>query len=165
MRLFMMRMIRLTLLSSIFLLLPLKSVAEGECPKEEVQQFVYKNAKDIVEALALKNKVEQKEQDKQLVDIFLCTVDVKEMARIALGRHGRGLNKQQMNKFVDAYRDYLIDMYLPKFKEYNGHCKAESDLKDCLKINSVTCKRNCYTACSKVEISDSIKNGSISWVT
>ncbi len=48
------------------------------------------------------------------------THDLDNIARLAVGRHWKGLNATQKSTFVETFRKLSISMYAGRFKDYGG---------------------------------------------
>lgn len=60
------------------------------------------------------------------------THDLATIARLAVGRHWKGLDAGQKSAFVETFKDLSVSMYAGRFKEYGGeqfHVLSETALK------------------------------------
>lgn len=64
-------------------------------------------------------KVKDKEKEAKLEELFLNAVDADWIGKFAMGRHWRGLDANQKKRYLPAYRHYLVQSYVPRFREYN----------------------------------------------
>jgi phospholipid transport system substrate-binding protein len=91
-------------------------------------------AKSYVESLSnqvinlLQSKVGDKEKEKKLSAIFENAVDTEWMGRFVMGQHYRKLTEDQKARYLELYKKYLLQSYVPRFREYTG---------EKIKINSV----------------------------
>ena len=106
----------------------------------EVELFVQKTADDILEII--KSNETQKIKSKKLQKVFLDTVDVEWMAKFALGKNLRRISKQEFKNYMEAYHEYLLQSYVPKFRNYHGqHFQI---------ISSKTLGRGRYTVVTEI---------------
>ncbi|WP_236870048.1 MlaC/ttg2D family ABC transporter substrate-binding protein [Candidatus Bandiella numerosa] len=91
------------------------SIAEE---KQKLIGFVNDTAKQVISVIESTSADSQKEQE--LRDIFCNSVDIDWMARFALGKYYKEINQQQLNEYLVAYKNFLINTYVSKFSEYNG---------------------------------------------
>lgn len=87
---------------------------------EEVKHFV----KSTTDEILLTKSMSEDDREKELVTIFTKVVDSKWMARFAIGVQWGALDEAQRDKYIDAYKNYLLRTYLPKFEE-----RSASDYK------------------------------------
>jgi phospholipid transport system substrate-binding protein len=52
--------------------------------------------------------------------LFLQTVDVKWIARFALGKYWNQASDEQRAKYLEVHKKFLLNGYIPKFREYNN---------------------------------------------
>lgn len=87
---------------------------------EDVKHFV----KSTTDEILLTKSMLEDDREKELVKIFIQVVDYKWMARFAIGAQWGVFDEAQRNKYTDAYKNYLLTTYLPKFEE-----RSASDYK------------------------------------
>jgi phospholipid transport system substrate-binding protein len=68
----------------------------------------------------IQSKASESEKEKKLVSIFEQSVDTAWMGRFAMGQHFKKLSEDKKAKYLGLYKDYLIQSYIPRFKEYTG---------------------------------------------
>ncbi len=72
-------------------------------------------------------------KEKKLIGIFNQTVDTEWMSRFVLGHYYRQATPAQLKKYKDLYRQYVLESYVPKFRQYTGEkfqitaARAEGD--------------------------------------
>ena len=86
--------------------------------KQKITSFVNSIADRVVDVIESQSSNEQKRE--KLNDIFCEYVDIDWMGKFALGKYYRKLNKEQLQEYLIAYRNFLINTYVSKFTEYNG---------------------------------------------
>ena len=89
------------------------------------EQFVQKTADSVL--AVIKSEVSDGEKSTQLENIFLQTVSAEWMAKFALAKNVRSLSKIDKEKYMLAYKKFLLKSYVPRFRNYNGqHFKIVS---------------------------------------
>lgn len=84
------------------------------------------NAKKYVNGVSdrvlavIKTKSSDADKEKQLTQILEESVDASWMGRFAMGRYYRQASQTQQDKYLKLYREFLIQSYVPRFKEYAG---------------------------------------------
>ncbi len=71
--------------------------------------------------------VQRKDQFKSLAD---GAFDVPKIAQFVLGRYWRSASDQDKQQFVEAFEDYMINVYWSRFTSYNGETLRVSSAKD-----------------------------------
>ena len=84
----------------------------------EAQKFVENLSKNALEIITSKESNSQKE--KKLTDLFVSSVDTKWIARFAIGRYWNDATNEQRTKYVEMHKKFLLNSYIPKFKEYTN---------------------------------------------
>jgi phospholipid transport system substrate-binding protein len=77
----------------------------------------------------IKSKDTDNKKAAALEKVFVENTDTSWMANFVIGRYIREATPAQKTKYFDLYKKYLINSYVPKFKQYTGQD---------FKINSVT---------------------------
>ena len=90
----------------------------AEVTEDEVKKFAEKIGTEII-TIANK-KIPEEDKKSQVVSLIDENVDANWIARFVLGKHYRRATLEQKNEFVDLYRQFMINTYGPKFKNYNG---------------------------------------------
>ena len=73
----------------------------------------------IINIAKEKNTSEAKIREKIINEIDM-VIDSEWIAKFVLGKNYKNLNDQQKKQFISLYRDFMINTYGPKFKNYNG---------------------------------------------
>ncbi|MBN9542581.1 MAG: ABC transporter substrate-binding protein [Alphaproteobacteria bacterium] len=82
------------------------------------KDFITKLSEDTI-SLIQDTKLEEKKKFNLLKDKFLENVDIKWISRFVLGPNFRELTSAQQDEFSNLYREFLVNAYVPKFKEFN----------------------------------------------
>ena len=100
---------------SLIIMISPSSIAEE---KQKLIEFVNNTAKQVILVIESTNTNSQKEQE--LRDIFYNSVDITWMAKFALGKYYKKINQPQLEEYLLAYKNFMINTYVSKFSEYNG---------------------------------------------
>jgi phospholipid transport system substrate-binding protein len=94
---------------------PLASNADNSNnPKE----FIEGISNQVVSIITSKKSDDAKQNE--LIAMFKQNVDTDFMGRFAMGKFFRQATPEQQKKFLSLYRDYVIYLYIPRFKQYSG---------------------------------------------
>lgn len=85
---------------------------------DQAKAFVQGVSDQVIKVLQTGQSDAQKEQ--QLISIFEKSVDVEWMGRFALGRYTNTATPEQLKRYNELYRQYLIASYIPRFKSYTS---------------------------------------------
>jgi phospholipid transport system substrate-binding protein len=94
------------------------------------------NAKAYVENLStevislIKSKASDKEKEQKLSSIFENSVDTEWMGRFVMGQNFRKMTDDQKKRYFGLYKQYLVQSYVPRFKEYTGEKIKINGLKE-----------------------------------
>jgi phospholipid transport system substrate-binding protein len=86
---------------------------------DDAANFV-SHAADSVLALARDKSISQDEFKKRLRTIAEQDFDVPRIARFALGQYWRTASETDRQQFVDAFEDYMVQVYATRFRQYSG---------------------------------------------
>jgi phospholipid transport system substrate-binding protein len=86
---------------------------------DDAASFV-SHAADSVLALARDKGISQDEFKKRLRAIAEQDFDVPRIARFALGQYWRTTSDTDRQQFVDAFEDYMVQVYATRFRQYSG---------------------------------------------
>lgn len=103
----------------IFTFLASPSFAQNTDDKEEVKKFVSNLGNNIIN-IAKKNNLSESDKKQEIISTIDNSIDSKWIARFVLGKNYRLANKAQRQRFTNLYRNFMINTYGPKFKDYNG---------------------------------------------
>ncbi len=87
--------------------------------KSAVKDFVNGVGNKIITIAAEKNISEAKKKDK-IIAVVDEVIDADWISRFVLGKNYKTISDEQRSKFSKLYRDFMINTYGPKFKNYNG---------------------------------------------
>lgn len=87
--------------------------------EEQAKKFVSTMADKVILIVQDASLSDAAKED-QLVKIFNDNVDTDWMGRFALGRYFTRLNDGEKKHYLKLYHDYLLNNYIPRFREYTG---------------------------------------------
>lgn len=95
--------------------------------KKLARNFVNEVGQNII-TLAKDNNLSDQEKRKEIISVVDSSINSKWISRFVLGRHFRLSKKDQIDKFTNLYRQFMINTYGPKFKSYNGKSFIVTDI-------------------------------------
>lgn len=105
--------------TAIFVILFCSQASAQNATKEEAGKFVEKIGNEIVSIAREKGVSETKKKDK-IIAVIDGVIDADWIARFVLGKNYKTASDQQRERFTKLYRDFMINTYGPKFKNYDG---------------------------------------------
>jgi phospholipid transport system substrate-binding protein len=104
---------------AIFLSLQTQSFAMANDQSAKVQKFIEHVGNGII-AIAKEEGLKEKEKKDKIINLIDESIDAKWIASFVLSKNYRKASKVQKEKFISLYREFMINTYGPKFKNYNG---------------------------------------------
>jgi len=95
-----------------------QSLAQTPAKSADIGKFVEEVGNKII-SIAGEKISEPKKKDK-IIAVIDKVIDADWIARFVLGKNYKAANEQQRERFTKLYRDFMINTYGPKFKNYNG---------------------------------------------
>lgn len=95
-----------------------EAAAAAAATEQEAESFVRDTADRVMDVVRSGQPREQIRE--RLRALFYETVDTDWMASFVLGKYKRDLDKQDLDEFKRAYKEYLGRFYVSKFKSYSG---------------------------------------------
>lgn len=111
-----MKKIFLTLLLTIFIN---QALANQDTKSDEVGNFVQNIGNKIIHIAAEKGSSDAKKREK-IINTIDQSIDANWIARFVLGKNYKEANEEQRTRFTKLYREFMINTYGPKFKNYDG---------------------------------------------
>jgi phospholipid transport system substrate-binding protein len=109
--------------SAIFLIF-LSSPTIANCMANEVTESgeVRKFVEDIGNKIVniANQKISESKKRSDIIAVIDGAIDAEWIARFVLAKNYKTANDSQKESFVKLYRDFMINTYGPKFKNYNG---------------------------------------------
>lgn len=96
-----------------------KASKDKESHQEQAKDFINSVASQVIEIASSKSD-QDSDKEKKLNDIFVKTVDINWIAKFVCSRYWREATKEQQDKYLKSYTNFLIHSYVPKFKQYTG---------------------------------------------
>lgn len=95
------------------------ALAEGADKSAEVRKFVEEVGNKVV-VIANDAKTPDAKRRTKIIELVDGSIDPDWIARFVLGKNYKAANDAQRDSFTKLYRDFMINTYGPKFKNYNG---------------------------------------------
>lgn len=106
-----------TVLLFFILLFPPELLADENLIKS--RSFIENLGEKVIERIANKNITARQRQD-NFRDLYFKAFDSKYISKFVLGRHWSKIEEKTKTEFIKAFNEYLIMVYAPKFKGWNG---------------------------------------------
>lgn len=94
------------------------AIAVENAKTAEVRTYVEEIGNKIIKIAGEKGS-ESKKRDK-IISVIDSAIDTDWLARFVLSRNYKTSTEAQKERFTKLYRDFMINTYGPKFKNYNG---------------------------------------------
>ncbi len=95
--------------------------------KPAVKKFVEDIGNTIIKTAGETGTSEIKKRDK-IIAVIDTAIDSNWIGRFVLGKNYKTANEPQKERFTKLYRDFMINTYGPKFKNYNGRKFTVNDV-------------------------------------
>lgn len=102
-----------------FTFLANSALAQSVNVSDDVIKFIDQLGKKIISIAAEKQSSESVKKQKIIAEIDR-VIDTNWIGRFVLGKNYKDVNEAQLARFMDLYRQFMINTYGPKFKNYNG---------------------------------------------
>ena len=112
---------------SIFIL---PTLSKADAADDKARKFVDEIGKKIVSIA--NEKTSEKNKKDRIITVIDNAIDPDWIARFVLGKNYKIANDKEKERFTKLYRDFMINTYGPKFKNYNGR---KFDVKDVTEQN------------------------------
>jgi phospholipid transport system substrate-binding protein len=106
-------------LSAAALLLAAAPVRTVEAAPENAAAFITEAGNSVM-ALLNDPKITQAEFKQRLHAIAEQDFDVPRIARFVLGRYWRTASESDRQQFIQAFKDYMVQVYAQRFSDYRG---------------------------------------------
>jgi phospholipid transport system substrate-binding protein len=94
-------------------------VAQADAANDQARKFVDEIGNKIISIANEKNASEKNKKDR-IIAVIDNAIDPDWIARFVLGKNYKTADDNQKERFTKLYRDFMINTYGPKFKNYNG---------------------------------------------
>jgi len=106
-------------LSLIFLVFTLSNNYSYASEEKEVEKFI-QNVGDKVIEITSNPKITPDDKSNKIIELVDNSIDANWIARFVLGNNYKTASEPQRQRFQDLYRQFMINTYGPKFKNYEG---------------------------------------------
>lgn len=109
------------IISTILILIAFASTVQAEEVKMEdrVKDFINDVGGKIISIASEKGASEEKKKAK-IIQVIDESIDSEWISRFVLGKNYKNVSDENKAQFSKLYRDFMINTYGPKFKNYNG---------------------------------------------
>lgn len=108
------------LVTTLFMVFCATSVSAQDVDKSvDVKKFVEALGNKII-TIASEKKISEARKRTKITEVIDKAIDARWIGRFVLGKNYRTANDQQRQRFTSLYRDFMVNTYGPKFKNYNG---------------------------------------------
>ena len=114
------------LISCFFLLFLQISVCYAN--GDDVGKF-FNSTTHLVITIIKDNNTHEDQKVQKLRDLFEKNVDIQWMSRFAIARYWNIMNESQRANYINKYHDYVMELYVPKFREYNNNAVTINSIK------------------------------------
>jgi phospholipid transport system substrate-binding protein len=87
--------------------------------EEDAKNFIKSMANESIKIIKSQD-LDDRQKEKDLIQIFDKAVDSEWMAKFVSGRNWRDIEKPKQQDYMKAYRQYLVKTYIPEFKLYSN---------------------------------------------
>lgn len=94
------------------------AIAQNATSDDKVRTFVNDIGNRIIKVAG--EKIPENKKKDKIITIIDGVIDYNWIARFVLGKNFKNANEAQRQAFTKLYRDFMINTYGPKFKNYNG---------------------------------------------
>lgn len=130
---------KILFLSIFCIVFLINSFANATINEKNVEMFV-KNMATESQKILSNSKLNKKQKEGEYRKFTENIVDSKWVARFILGNHWRTLTQNQKDEFQSLYKEYLLENYMPKLKDYNKDLTIEKIVKQKEKVYMVITK-------------------------
>ena len=106
---------------------------------DDINKFISDMSSRSITILNNKKTAERQKQ-KEYKQFAETIVDCDWVARFILGTHWREINDAQKKDFISSYKEYLLENYIPKLKDYNRDIVVMKIMKQKDKVFMVSTK-------------------------
>jgi phospholipid transport system substrate-binding protein len=112
-------MTKFSLIRYIIILTLFISPLTSNANATEAQTFVRQVSDQALGLIKTKN-VPEEQKEERLQRLFTKSVDTKWIAKFVLGRYWRDATSAQKEEYLKLHKQFLVNSYVPKFKEYTN---------------------------------------------
>lgn len=93
--------------------------AENKSEILEAKKFIENLGNSVIQ-ISQNSKLSGDEKSNKIISLIDNSIDSSWISRFVLGVHYNNINEVQKEKFKDLYRQFMVNTYGPKFKNYQG---------------------------------------------
>lgn len=101
----------------LLFLIPTSLLSDDNLLKSRV--FIENLGKKVIQKIA-NSKITDKQREDNFRDLYFKAFDSNYISKFVLGRHWAKIDTETKQDFIKAFNEYLIMVYAPKFKGWNG---------------------------------------------
>ena len=113
--------IRFLIIFTLFF--PFFSIAND--PLVSSREFIEDLGKKVISEIS-DPKIERSTRKLNFRKIYFEAFDNKYITKFVLGRHWKAIDSNTKNEFLNSFNEYIIQVYAPKFKGWDGEFKTIS---------------------------------------
>lgn len=112
---------KLLTISVLFFFFTNSSIANSQeaATKDEIKTFISNLGSNIID-IAKNKKDSEKVKNDKIIKVVDDSIDSNWISRFVLGKSYSKLSDSQKSQFSELYRQFMINTYAPKFRDYNG---------------------------------------------
>lgn len=110
------RYLKVVVLTAFFAVFMTSSAVASE---DGARDFI-QNISDSALGLVGNATIADSDKEKRLDALFQASVDTPWIAKFVLGRYWKDATNEQKTEYTELYKLFLINSYVPKFREYNN---------------------------------------------
>ncbi len=95
------------------------ALAQTANPADNVVKFIDQLGNKII-SIAAENTISESVKKQKIISEVDRVIDADWIGRFVLGKNYKDATDAQKTRFMDLYRQFMINTYGPKFKNYNG---------------------------------------------
>lgn len=107
------------LLLIAFTFLANSALAQNVNPADNVAIFIDQLGHKII-SIAAEGKISENAKKQKIIAEVDRVIDADWIGRFVLGKNYKDATEEQRKRFTSLYREFMINTYGPKFKNYNG---------------------------------------------
>lgn len=129
------------IISIFFITFLINSLANATATitEKDVEKFV-KNMGTQSQKILNNSKLSEEQKEVDYKNFTENIIDSNWVARFILGNHWRDITQAQREEFQNLYREYLLENYMPKLKDYNKDLNIEKIVKQKENVYMVSTK-------------------------
>ncbi|WHQ47009.1 MAG: ABC transporter substrate-binding protein [Candidatus Midichloria sp.] len=126
--------------------------------KKNIEDFVDNNARRVISVL--EEKISDNAKKEKLAALFYEIVDYEWIGKFVIAKNWNGMNRNQKNHYLEAYKKYLSNLYVKKFVDYNNQQYKIVDISNIGKSHFIAATKiiNTWSSKPRVNVAYRIKD-------